>query len=75
MLKQELQFTQQQLSTAEKHVLALKDDIKTVEAERQRLFQLKMDRQDKFKELEMKCNKSDLMNNVDTDKLLIALQV
>lgn len=44
--------------------------MKVLDQERARLLNFKTSRQDKFKELEQKCQKYDLMDNVDTDKLM-----
>jgi len=44
-----------------------------VDAERVRLLNFKSTQFERLKELEAKVNKQDLFDNIDTDKLLIAL--
>ena len=44
-----------------------------IDAERSRLLNFKTSKVEKFKELEIKVHKYDLMDNVDTDKLISVL--
>lgn len=73
VLRQELLYTQQSLSASEKTIGNLKEEIKGIDAERVRLLNFKTSQYDRLKELEVKVNKYDLFDNVDTDKLLMAL--
>ncbi len=73
VLKQELLYTQQSLSTSEKIIEKMKEEIKQIDAERGRLNKFKSSKVEKLKELEDKVKKIDLFDNIDSDKLLIAL--
>jgi hypothetical protein len=73
VLRQELLYTQQSLSASEKIILGLKDEIKNIDAERVRLLNFKTNKVGYLKELEVKVNKMDLFENIDTDKLLMSL--
>jgi hypothetical protein len=61
------------LSASEKIILGLKDEIKNIDAERVRLLNFKTNKVGYLKELEVKVNKMDLFENIDTDKLLLSL--
>ena len=73
VLKQELLFTQQSLSASEKTILNLKEEIRHIDAERIRLQNFKSTQYQRLKELEIKNHKAELMEVIDTDKLLMAL--
>lgn len=73
VLKKELLYTQQSLSTSEKIIEKMKEEIKQIDAERGRLNKFKSSKVEKLKELEDKVKKIDLFDNIDSDKLLIAL--
>jgi hypothetical protein len=45
----------------------LKEDIKIIDAERARLLNFKTSRAEKFKELEIKVHKYDLMETINTE--------
>jgi hypothetical protein len=51
----------------------LNEEIKTIDAERGRLQNFKSQNFKKFKELEQRVHQMDLMETVDTSKLLVAL--
>lgn len=61
------------MSASEKIILGLKDEIKNIDAERVRLLNFKTNKVGYLKELEVKVNKMDLFENIDTDKLLLSL--
>ena len=73
ILKQELLFTQQSLSAAEKVIEKLQDEMKKVEADRQRLYKYKHSKAERLKELEDKIKKFEVYENIDTDKLINVL--
>ena len=73
ILKQELLFTQQSLSAAEKVIEKLQEEMKKVEADRQRLYKYKHSKAERLKELEDKIKKFEVYANIDTDKLITAL--
>lgn len=52
---------------------SLQEEIKGIDAERSRLLNFKISKVQKFKELEIKVHKYDLMENVDAAKLINAL--
>jgi hypothetical protein len=51
----------------------LREEIKGIDAERVRLLNFKTKEASRLKELEVRVNKIDLFENIDTDKLLMAL--
>ena len=51
----------------------LKEEIRDVEADRSRLIKYKMSKSERLKELEDQVKKIEIFDNIDTDKLLIAL--
>ena len=73
ILKQELLFTQQSLSAAEKVIEKLQEEMKKVEADRQRLYKYKHNKAERLKELEHKIKKFEVYENIDTDKLINVL--
>lgn len=73
VLQQELKFTQQSLAAAEKVIDKLKEEIRDVEADRSRLNKYKTSKQERLRELEDQVKKIELFDNIDTDKLLMAL--
>ena len=73
ILKQELLFTQQSLSAAEKVIEKLQEEMKKVEADRQRLYKYKHSKAERLKELEDKIKKFEVYENIDTDKLINVL--
>ena len=73
VLQQELKFTQQSLAAAEKVIDKLKEEIRDVEADRSRLNKYKTSKSERLKELEDQVKKIELFDNIDTDKLLMAL--
>lgn len=66
-------FTQQSLSASEKTIAQLKEEIRSIDAERVRLLQFKTSQYGVLKELEQKVKKHDLFDNIDTDKMMMAL--
>ena len=73
ILKQELLFTQQSLSASEKVIEKLQEEMKKVEADRQRLYKYKHSKAERLKELEDKVKKVEVFENIDTDKLISVL--
>ena len=73
ILKQELLFTQQSLSASEKVIEKLQEEMKKVEADRQRLYKYKHSKAERLKELEDKVKKVEVFENIDTDKLITVL--
>jgi hypothetical protein len=73
ILKQELLFTQQSLSAAEKVIEKLQEEMKKVEADRARLYKYKHSKAERLKELEEKIKKYEVYENIDTDKLINVL--
>mmetsp|Transcript_44771 Transcript_44771/g.59459 ORF Transcript_44771/g.59459 Transcript_44771/m.59459 type:complete len:164 (-) Transcript_44771:1958-2449(-) len=73
ILKQELLFTQQSLSASEKVIEKLQEEMKKVEADRQRLYKYKHSKAERLKELEDKIKKFEVYENIDTDKLINVL--
>ena len=73
ILKQELLFTQQSLSAAQKVIEKLQEEMKKVEADRQRLYKYKHSKAQRLKELEDKIKKFEVYENIDTDKLINVL--
>ena len=74
VLKQELLFTQQSRTKAEKVIEKLQEEMKTVEADRQRLYKYKHSQTSRLKELEDKIKKFQVFDNIDLDKLLHVLE-
>ena len=73
ILKQELLFTEQSLSAAEKVIEKLQEEMKKVEADRTRLYKYKHSKAERLKELEGKIKKFEVYENIDTDKLINVL--
>jgi len=73
ILKQELLFTQQSLSAAEKVIEKLQEEMKKIEAERSRLAKYKHSKAERLKELEDKIKKFEVYDNIDTEKLISVL--
>ena len=73
ILRQELQFSEQSLSAAEKVIEKLQEEMKKVEADRQRLYKYKHQNNERLKELEDKIKKFEVYENIDTDKLISVL--
>ena len=71
--QQELQFTQQSLAAARKVIEKTQEEMKNVEAERQRLYKYKHSKAERLKELEDKIKKYEVFDNIDTDKLIQVL--
>jgi hypothetical protein len=61
------------VSTSEKVIEKMKEEIKNIDAERGRLAKFKSGKVEKLKELEDKVKKIDIFDNIDSDKLIIAL--
>lgn len=51
----------------------MKEEIKNIDAERGRLAKFKSGKVEKLKELEDKVKKIDIFDNIDSDKLIVAL--
>lgn len=66
-------FTQQSLSASEKVIEKLQEEMKKVEADRQRLYKYKHSKAERLKELEDKIKKFEVYENIDTDKLINVL--
>jgi chromosome segregation ATPase len=73
VLQQELLYTQQSLSAAEKVNDKLREEIHKIEADRQRLAKYKVSKADRLRELEDKIKNIEVYENVDTEKLVSVL--
>jgi chromosome segregation ATPase len=73
VFKQNLMFTQQSLASAEKVIEKLNEEIKKIEADRQRLSKYKVSKAERLKELEDKIKNYEVYENVDTEKLVQVL--
>lgn len=73
ILKQELLFTQQSLSSAEKVIEKLQEEMKKLEADRERLAKYKNSKAQRLKDLEDRVKKADVFENIDTEKLINVL--
>ena len=73
ILKQELVSTQKQLSAAERVIDKLQEQMKKMEQDKTRLNKFKNSGASRLKELEDKIKKFEVYDNVDTEKLIQAL--
>ena len=73
ILKQELLFTQQSLSSAEKVIEKLQEEMKKLEADRERLAKYKNSKAQRLKDLEDRVKKADVFENIDSEKLINVL--
>ena len=70
IFKQELLFTQQSLSSAEKVIEKLQEEMKKLEAERERLAKYKNSKAQRLKDLEDRVKKQEVFENIDIEKLI-----
>ena len=73
ILKQELLFTQQTLSSAEKVIEKLQEEMKNLESERERLAKYKNSKAQRLKDLEDRVKKQEVFENIDIEKLIDVL--